>query len=301
MALHRVRTRADQRQVALEHHVEQLRQFVEARLADDAADAGDARVVLGDELRGRGIGYVGIHRAEFVDLDQLVVEAVAPLLEQHRPAAVELDRQRDQRHQRQSENEQQAADDFVEQPFHHYVPVGDRAVEDVDHRHVADVGIGARAEAQLVGVRSETECRAAAPTASSASRRMRPSAEIGSEKMTRSTRVRRPNSTRSSTLPNLRWPARSALRAIAAAVVEQADDLDAGIFLPAQFLDHRGANIAASDNDGAAGEAAFARPFAHQQEQCAARSDQRSKPERHNRRRARRARTSARLWRRTRR
>src|SRR3954467_15822298 len=40
-ALHGVRPGADQRQVALEHDVEQLRQFVEARLADEAADASD--------------------------------------------------------------------------------------------------------------------------------------------------------------------------------------------------------------------------------------------------------------------
>ena len=63
--------------------------------------------------------------------------------------------------------------------------------------------------------------------------------------------------------------------AVVAAVVEQADDLDAGILLPAQFLDHLGANFAAADDDGAAGEAAFARPLAHQQEQRAARRDQR--------------------------
>ena len=53
LALHRVRARADQRQVALEHHVEQLRQLVEAGLADEAADAGDARIVLGDDLGRR--------------------------------------------------------------------------------------------------------------------------------------------------------------------------------------------------------------------------------------------------------
>ena len=42
-------------------------------------------------LRGSRVGRLGIHRAEFVDLDELVVEAVAPLLEEHRPLAVELD------------------------------------------------------------------------------------------------------------------------------------------------------------------------------------------------------------------
>ena len=54
--------------------------------------------------------------------------------------------------------------------------------------------------------------------------------------------------------------------AIVAAVVEQADDVDAGVLLPAQFLDHASAGIAAADDDRAAGETAFARPFAHEQE-----------------------------------
>ena len=86
LCLDRVRTRADQRQVALDRDVDELRQLVEAGLADEAADAGDARVAPGDELRGRGVGLVGIHRAELVDLDLLVVEAEALLLEEHRPA-----------------------------------------------------------------------------------------------------------------------------------------------------------------------------------------------------------------------
>src|SRR5437764_534324 len=49
LGLQGVWTRADQRQLALED-IEELRQLVEAGLADEAADAGDARVVLGDEL-----------------------------------------------------------------------------------------------------------------------------------------------------------------------------------------------------------------------------------------------------------
>ena len=53
LGVDRVRARADQRQVALEHHVEELRQLVEAGLADEAADAGDARIVLGDDLLHR--------------------------------------------------------------------------------------------------------------------------------------------------------------------------------------------------------------------------------------------------------
>src|SRR5215510_299793 len=44
LALHRMRARADQRQVAPEHDVEELRQLVERGLAYEAADTGDAGV-----------------------------------------------------------------------------------------------------------------------------------------------------------------------------------------------------------------------------------------------------------------
>src|SRR5580692_10226251 len=80
-----VRPRPDQRQVTGEHDIEELRQLVEASLADETADPGDARVVLVD-LLGRGrVGMLGIERAKLVDLDELVVEAVASLLEEDRP------------------------------------------------------------------------------------------------------------------------------------------------------------------------------------------------------------------------
>src|ERR1051325_2873008 len=58
-----VRPRTDQRQVALEHHVDELRQLVDRGLADEEADAGDARIVLGDALLRPMIGHVGVERA----------------------------------------------------------------------------------------------------------------------------------------------------------------------------------------------------------------------------------------------
>src|SRR6266403_4813664 len=51
-ALHSVRTRADQREIAFEHDVEELRQFVKAGLADEASDAGDAAIVPGHDPGG---------------------------------------------------------------------------------------------------------------------------------------------------------------------------------------------------------------------------------------------------------
>ena len=98
-------------------HVEELRQLVEAGLADEAADAGDARIALGHELGRIGVGLVDVHRAELEDLDQLVVEAVALLAEQHRALAVELDRQRHQRHHRGEAEQRERGDGLVEQPL----------------------------------------------------------------------------------------------------------------------------------------------------------------------------------------
>ena len=91
-----VRPRPDQRQVAGENDVEELRQLVEAGLADEAADPGDTLVILVDLLGGVGVGVLDIERAKLVDLDELVVEAMAPLLEEDRSLAVELDGERDQ-------------------------------------------------------------------------------------------------------------------------------------------------------------------------------------------------------------
>src|SRR5207247_7121798 len=91
LALYRVRTGSDEREVVHEHDVEELRQFVQAGLADKAADAGNTRIVLGDDLGRNRIGLVVVQRAELEDVDAFVVEAEALLVEQHRTRAVELD------------------------------------------------------------------------------------------------------------------------------------------------------------------------------------------------------------------
>src|SRR5262249_30997661 len=84
-------------------------------------------------------------------------EAIALLLEEHRATALELDRDRDQQHYRRQAKQREAADDTVEQPLHHHVPVGDRLVGDVEQRDRSEIGIGARAEAQLIVVRREPD------------------------------------------------------------------------------------------------------------------------------------------------
>ena len=79
----RMRPRADERQIAPEDDVEELRQLIERRFADEAADACHTRVVAGDQLFGAVIKLIHIHRAEFVNFDQLVVETIAALPEEH--------------------------------------------------------------------------------------------------------------------------------------------------------------------------------------------------------------------------
>ena len=156
-ALHGMGTWSDEGQVALEDDVEKLRQLVEACLADEASDAGDAAVVFGDHLRGQRIGLIVKQRAEFEDVDALVVEAEAFLAKQHRARTVELDRERDHRHHRRNQQQDQGPDDPVEQPFQHQIPVGDRSLEDIEHRDFAEIGIGAGPETQFVGVRGQAD------------------------------------------------------------------------------------------------------------------------------------------------
>ena len=56
-------------------------------LAQETSDRCDARIALGDGVAGRRVAHIGVHRAELVDVDRLVVEAVALLLEDDRPLA----------------------------------------------------------------------------------------------------------------------------------------------------------------------------------------------------------------------
>src|SRR5690606_21218301 len=61
-----VRARTDERELAAQG-IEELRQLIDRRLADDAADARHTRIVLHHGLPGRRIALVGIHRAELED------------------------------------------------------------------------------------------------------------------------------------------------------------------------------------------------------------------------------------------
>ena len=98
LGLEGVGARADERQLAT-NNIDELRQLIEARLADKAPHTGHPRVVSGDEPLGILVRRLDIHRAELEDLDELVVEAIALLAEEDGAPAVELDGQSDEGHE----------------------------------------------------------------------------------------------------------------------------------------------------------------------------------------------------------
>ena len=104
----------------------------------------DPGVALGHDPPCIGIGMLVIERAELADFDHLVVEAEAALAEQHRAGAVQLDGDGGREHPRRKEDEDHQPGHAVEQRLHHHVSSpGDRLVENIEHRDVADIGIDA--------------------------------------------------------------------------------------------------------------------------------------------------------------
>src|SRR5690606_5751929 len=95
--------RANQAHVPLQH-IEELRKLVQARLAQELPDAGDARVVHDLEVRPGEMVEVRVlflqllsvleHRPELVHREAFTVHTGALLLEDHRAGRVQLDDQR---------------------------------------------------------------------------------------------------------------------------------------------------------------------------------------------------------------
>ena len=154
MCVHCVRAGSDKGKVAAQH-VEQLRQFVDRCLADDAPDTGDTRVALGDNTLGIRVRHFVIHGTEFQNLDHLIVEAVALLPEDDGAFAFHANCQHRPKHDRAEHDQRQNREEDVEHPFGDRIPVGNRLVENVEERHRSFIRIGARAKAQLVGMRRQ--------------------------------------------------------------------------------------------------------------------------------------------------
>ena len=233
------------------------------------------RIVLGHDLGGQRIGLIVVQRAELEDVDALIVEAETFLAEQHRARAVELDRERDQRHHRQRQQQDAGADDVVEQPLHHQVPVGDRRLEHVERRHLAEIGIGAGTEAQLVGVGGQADIDRQHPQLLQhfenprlRRNRQREQHEIDAGAAGEFDDV--------VDLAEFRAAGAGVERAVVVAVVEHAEHVDVGIVLALERLDQLFAVLVGADDDGAAVEPALARPAAHHA--CAGTAVRRSAP-----------------------
>ena len=126
----------DQGHVATEH-VEELRQLVDARAPQEAAEAGDARVAAG-RLSIAGAGFVP-HGAELVDLDDIAEAAVTLLPEQHGPGRIEPDGGRDQQEQRRQQQEQCECPQPVEGALDQRSRAGQGRGVEFDDRHAGDL------------------------------------------------------------------------------------------------------------------------------------------------------------------
>src|SRR5215203_2839218 len=118
-----LRPRANDAHVPLQH-VHELRKLVQAEPPQDPADAGDARittelehrlrkVVELDELLEHPVGAVS-HRPELVHAEWEPPKSGPGLHEEERSAAIQLDRERDDRKQRCGQNQQQRRRRHVE-------------------------------------------------------------------------------------------------------------------------------------------------------------------------------------------
>ena len=180
-------------------------------------------------------------------------------------------------HHRRGRDQHQRADDLVEQPFHHDVPVRDRLVEHVEHRDVADVGVGARAEAQLVGM-----CRQA-----DVDRQHPQLLQHLQDARFRRDRQREDHQVDAGAArefdqivdrAELEKPGHHIGRAFVAAIVERADDADVTVALRRDRVDQRSALLVGADDDGAPFEAALLGPAPHHEKQRAAEHDQHDQP-----------------------
>ena len=146
--------RTDEAHVAVED-VPDLRQFVEAGGADEGADARDARVVVGRELRAGVLLGVDAHRAELVDLVGLAEAAGADLAVEGRAAVFELDGDGDGHHERQGEDEGDAREHDVDGALDGALFDAQAQAARTEDGHVVDaLQHGAIAE-DLVGARDD--------------------------------------------------------------------------------------------------------------------------------------------------
>src|SRR5262245_46665645 len=90
--------RSDERHLTAQY-VDELRQFIDARLAQEAADAGSPRIVLRSLLNVVTV-FRNRHGAELEYDDLAFIAAMPTLPEEHGPGGIELYGHRDRHKQR---------------------------------------------------------------------------------------------------------------------------------------------------------------------------------------------------------
>ena len=110
--LRSLRPRADDRHVPAQH-VPELRELVEVRPAEDAAEGRHPRIVHRGPARRAGLLGVGAHRPELVHLEQ-AASLAGPDLTEENGALGPAQGQRDERKQRGAQQEAERGADDVE-------------------------------------------------------------------------------------------------------------------------------------------------------------------------------------------
>lgn len=149
--------RADEAHVAVED-VPYLRQLIEAGGADEGADARDARVVVGRELRAGVFLGVDAHRAELVDFIGPAEAAGADLAVECRAVVLKLDGEGDERHEGQRDDKGDAGEHDVDRALDGAVfdakaqaarAEDGHVVDALQHSAVAEDFVGARDDERL--------------------------------------------------------------------------------------------------------------------------------------------------------
>jgi hypothetical protein len=112
------RARPDDRHLPAQD-VDEVRQLVERRAAQELADPRDARVALVDGQAGADVLGAGDHRAQLEDVELVAVLADAPLAVDHAAARLQPDRQRREREQRRRQHERRPGQRDVERAAGH--------------------------------------------------------------------------------------------------------------------------------------------------------------------------------------
>ena len=110
-------TRAHQAHITFQY-VEQLRQLVDAHLADEAPDTGDAVIIGACPTRLAITLCIATHATELGDLEQAPPEADTLLAIEHRGTIFNHDQQGRQHHYRRSQNQEPDGSHDIEDALH---------------------------------------------------------------------------------------------------------------------------------------------------------------------------------------